>query len=67
MTSSTEWNTHTRELSGWELYQTSTALNLRKTTLQKCAVVPRRARIEGSYIVASLNSRLEINIDEEEK
>jgi len=33
-------------------------------TLQKCEAVPRRARIEGSYTCASLNSRLESNKEE---
>ena len=43
-----------------------TVLNLRTTTWQKYGAVPRRARIEGSWIVASLNSRLESNKEEEE-
>ena len=37
------------------------ALNSRTTTLQKCAVVPRRARRKGSYTFVSLNFRLEID------
>ena len=41
-----------------------TVLNLRTTTSQKCAAVPRRARIEGSYSFVSLNSRLESNKEE---
>ena len=35
--------------------------------VQKCGAVPRRARIEGSYIVVSLNSRLESNKEQEEE
>ena len=35
------------------------------TTLQKCAVVPRRARVQGSQTFVSLNSRLENNEEEE--
>ena len=38
-----------------------TALKLRTTHSQKCAALPRRARIQGSYTFASLNSRLESN------
>ena len=33
---------------------------------QKCKAVPRRARIQGSYTFASLNSRPENNTEEEE-
>ena len=33
----------------------------RTTTSQKCAAVPRRARIEGSQTFVSFNSRLESN------
>ena len=40
--------------------------DLRTTTLQKCGVVPRRARIQGSWIVEWLNSRLESTNEEEE-
>jgi len=40
---------------------------LRATTSQKCAAVPRRARIEGSKTCVSLNSRLESNKEEEEE
>jgi len=36
------------------------------TTSQKCAAVPRRARISGSETFVSLNSRLESNKEEEE-
>jgi hypothetical protein len=43
-----------------------TVLNLRKTSLQKYGVVPRRARIQGSHIVESLYSRLENNREETE-
>ena len=35
------------------------------TTQHKCAVVPRRARILGSWTFVSLNSRLERNKEEE--
>ena len=42
-------------------------LNLRTTTSQKCAAVPRRARIQGSKTFVSLNSRLESNTEEDEK
>ena len=34
-------------------------LNFRATTLHKCEVSPRRARVQGSKTLASLNSRLE--------
>jgi len=34
---------------------------------QKCAAVPRRARIQGSQTFVSLNSRLESNKEEEEE
>jgi hypothetical protein len=47
------------------LHDPGIALNSRTTTLQKCAVVPRRARRKGSYTFVSLNLRLEI--DKEEK
>ena len=43
-----------------------TVLNLRTTPSQKCAAVPRRARIQGSYTLVSLNSRLESERKEEE-
>ena len=39
-------------------------LNLR-TTIQKRAALPRRAHIQGSWSFASLNSRLEMNEEEE--
>ena len=35
------------------------------TSSLKCAAVPRRARIEGSWTFVSLNSRLESNEEEE--
>ena len=38
----------------------------KETTSQECEKVPRRARIEGSYTLVSLNSRLERNNVEEE-
>jgi len=38
-----------------------TVLKLRTTTSQKCAAIPRRARIQGSWTCVSLNSRLESN------
>ena len=38
--------------------------NLRTTAQQKCGAVPRRARIEGSKIVVSLNAKLESNREE---
>ena len=42
-------------------------INLRRSTAQqKCGAAPRRARIQGSQIVVSLNSRLESNQEEEE-
>ena len=43
------------------------SLYSRTITSHKCAAVPRRARIEGSYTFASLNSRLETNEEEEGK
>ena len=43
----------------------SGVLNLRTTTLRKYAAVPRRARVEGSWTIESLNSRLESNKEEE--
>ena len=42
-------------------------MNLRTSTMQKCEVFPRRARIQGSYTCVSLNSRLESNKEEEEE
>jgi len=39
-------------------------LNLRTTTLQMCAAVPRWARISGPSTFLSLNSRLESNKEE---
>jgi len=36
------------------------------TALHKCAAVPRRARIQGSYTFASLNSRLDSNREEKD-
>jgi hypothetical protein len=36
-------------------------------TAQKCEAVLKRARIQGSWIFVSLNSRLESNKEEEEK
>ena len=42
-----------------------TVLNLRKSFLQKCEAVPRRARVEGSSTCVSLNSRLESNEEKE--
>ena len=41
--------------------------NLRTPSQQKCGAIPRRARIQGSKIVVSLNSRLESNEEEEEE
>ena len=35
-----------------------TPFNFRTTNLQKCAVVPRRARIESAWTLVSLTSRL---------
>ena len=35
------------------------------TTEQKCGAVPRRARIQGSKMVVSFNSRLESDKEEE--
>ena len=43
-----------------------TGSNNRRTNLQKCAVVPRRARIQGSQTFVSLNERLESRNEEEE-
>jgi hypothetical protein len=43
-----------------------TVLHLRTTASQKCAAVPRRARIQGSETFASLSSRVGINTEEEE-
>ena len=43
-----------------------TIINLRTTAEQKCRAVPSRARIEGSWILVSLKSRLESNNEEEE-
>ena len=40
-------------------------VNLRITTSQKCAAVPRRARISGSQTFVSINSRLKSNKEEE--
>ena len=40
---------------------------MRTTTSQKCAAVPRRARIEGSKTFVSPNSRLDSNKEEEEE
>ena len=42
-------------------------LNLRTTTSQTCAAVPRRTRIQGSQTFVSLNSRLESDIEEEDE
>ena len=39
-------------------------VHLRTTTWQECEAVPLRARIQGSYIVVPLNSRLESNKEE---
>ena len=44
-----------------------TVLNLRTTTSQRCAAVPRRAHIQGSWICVLLNSRLESNKEEEDE
>ena len=44
-----------------------TVLDLRTTTSQKCEAVPRRARIQGSWTIVSLNSRLESNRGKEEE
>ena len=43
-----------------------TVFNLKTTTAQKCAAVPRRARIQGSSTLVSRNFRLESNEEEEE-
>ena len=40
---------------------------LRTTTSQKCTAVPRRARVQGSWIFVSPKSRLERNKEEEEQ
>ena len=45
----------------WRHGRAAIGLNLRTTTLQKCAAVPRRARIQGSQTFVSHNSRLESN------
>ena len=42
------------------------SLDLGTTTVQKCAVLPRRARIEGSETFVSLNSRLKRNKEQKE-
>ena len=42
-----------------------TVLNLRTPTSQKCAAIPRRAHIQGSYTFVSLTSRLESDNEEE--
>ena len=47
--------------------QSPTVLDLRTPDSRKCEAVPRRARIEGAKTLVSLNSRLEINREEEEK
>ena len=57
--------TSVRQASGFRAVPIGTALNLRTTALHKCAVVPRRARIQGAQTCVSLNSRLESNKEEE--
>ena len=44
-----------------------TVLNSGTTTLQKCAVVPKRARIYGAKTFVSLNSRLRCNREKEDQ
>ena len=41
--------------------------NLRTTTSRECAVVSRRARIQGSWAFVPLNSRLESNTEEKKE
>ena len=55
------------KVCGWIFRVLALMLNGLKTTAQqKCGAVPRRARIESSWIVVSLNSRLESHKEEEE-
>ena len=42
-----------------------TVLNSRTSAEKKCGAISRRARIQGSWIVVSLNSRPESNKREE--
>ena len=42
------------------------SFDLRTSTAQKCAAIPRTARISGSHTFVSLNSRLESNAEEVE-
>ena len=44
-----------------------TAFDLGTTTLQKCAALPRRTRIQGSWTYVSLNFRLERTKEEDEE
>ena len=44
-----------------------TVLNVRTNTKQKCGVVPRSARIQGSQTFVWLNTRLESYKEEEEE
>jgi len=42
-------------------------LNLRTPTLQRCAAVPRKDRIQGSWTFVLLNSRVDSNKEERRK
>ena len=45
----------------WSKTGAGVPARLGKATLQKCAAVPKRARIQGSLTFVSLNARLESN------
>ena len=42
-----------------KIWDVQAQTEVRTTAQQKCGAVPRRARMQGSLIVVSLNSRLE--------
>ena len=56
----------TNAASGREFRRLHRVQKLIGRASQKCAAVPRRARIEGSKTCVSPNSRLESNKEEEE-
>ena len=51
---------------GGTFARSSIRANVRIATWQKCAAVSRRARISGSRLCASLNSRIESDDEEED-
>ena len=51
-------------LPGFRVVQFGTIFDSRGATSQKCEAAPRRARIQGSSTLVSLNPRLESNKEE---